>query len=142
MQIIAHRGLSAFFKENTLTAFKAAYAIGVNAFETDIQLSKDGALVLVHDYLLNKKPIKNYTLAELKQKNICTLEELLSILDRKSLLNIEIKNDDNIYPTIEEKLAFCLKKYGQDKNRNLLISSFYVPSLKKAMCWDALFPGL
>ena len=131
MQIIAHRGFSAFFKENTLTAFKAAYAIGVNAFETDIQLSKDGALVLVHDYLLNQKPVKEYTLAELKQKNICTLEELLAFLDRRSFLNIEIKNDENIYPDIEEKLALVLKKYKQEKNKNLLISSFHLPSLKK-----------
>jgi glycerophosphoryl diester phosphodiesterase len=131
MQIIAHRGASAFFKENTLTAFKAAYAMGVNAFETDIQLTKDGFLILTHDYLLNKKPIKNYTLKELKNLGFCTLEELLAILDRRSFLNIEIKNDDNIYPEIEEKLAACLKKYGQDKNPRLLISSFYLPSLQK-----------
>lgn len=131
MQIIAHRGASAFFKENTLTAFKAAYNMGINAFETDIQVSKDGFLVLTHDYLLNKKPVKNYTLKELRKFDICTLEELLQILDKRSFLNIEIKNDDNIYPGIEEKLAFYLKKYGQDKNRNLLISSFYLPSLQK-----------
>lgn len=131
MQIIAHRGASTLFKENTLTAFKAAYNMGVNAFETDIQFSKDGFLVLTHDYLLNKKPVKNYTLKELKNFDICTLEELLQILDKRSFLNIEIKNDDNIYPGIEEKLALCLKKYGQDKNRNLLISSFYLPSLQK-----------
>lgn len=131
MQIIAHRGASAFFKENTLTAFKAAYAFGVNAFETDIQLSKDGYLVLHHDYLLNKKPIKAYLLKELKKFGVCTLEELLQILDKKSFLNIEIKNDDNIYPDIEKKLFACLKKYGQDKNPHLLISSFYLPSLYK-----------
>lgn len=131
MQIIAHRGASAFFKENTLKAFKAAYAMGVNAFETDIQISKDGFLILNHDYLINQKPVKDYPLEELKKFNICTLEELLQILDKRSFLNIEIKNDNNIYPGIEEKLAACLKKYGQDKNPNFLISSFYLPSLYK-----------
>lgn len=131
MRIIAHRGASAFFKENTLTAFKAAYNMGVNAFETDIQVSKDGFLVLNHNYSLNKKSIKEYTLKELKNFAICTLEELLAILDKRSFLNIEIKNDNNIYPNIEEKLALCLKKYGQEKNTNLLISSFYLPSLYK-----------
>lgn len=131
MQIIAHRGASAFFKENTLTAFKVAYNMGVNAFETDIQLSKDGFLVLTHDYLLNRKAVKDYSLQELKKLDICTLEEVLQILDKRSFLNIEIKNDDDIYPGIEEKLVLCLKKHGQDKNANILISSFYLPSLYK-----------
>ena len=131
MQIIAHRGLSALFKENTLDAFKAAYNLGINSFETDIQLTKDGEMVLVHDYLFNNKPIKEYSLRELKRFGFCTLEELLAILDKRSKLNIEIKNDDNIYPDIEERLALCLKKHGQDKNANLLISSFYLPSLQK-----------
>lgn len=131
MQIIAHRGASAFFKENTLQAFKAAYAMGVNAFETDIQLSKDGFLVLNHDYSINQKPVKEYPLEELKKFNICTLEELLQILDKRSFLNIEIKNNENIYPEIEEKLALCLKKYRQENNPNILISSFYLPSLYK-----------
>lgn len=131
MQIIAHRGASAFFKENTLKAFKTAYAMGVNAFETDIQLSKDGFLVLNHDYQLNQKSIKDYTLEELKKFDICTLEELLAILDKRSFLNIEIKNDDNLYPGIEEKLAIFLKQHNQDKNQNFLISSFYLPSLYK-----------
>ncbi len=131
MQIIAHRGASAFFKENTLQAFKAAYAMGVNTFETDIQVSKDGFLVLNHDYFINQKPVKEYTLEELKNFDICVLEELLQILNKRSFLNIEIKNKENIYPGIEEKLALCLKKYGQDKNSNFLISSFYLPSLYK-----------
>jgi glycerophosphoryl diester phosphodiesterase len=131
MQIIAHRGASAFFKENTLQAFKAAYAMGVNAFETDIQLSKDGFLVLNHDYSINQKPVKEYSLEELKKFNICTLEELLQILDKRSFLNIEIKNHNNIYPGIEEELALCLKKYKQENNPNILVSSFYLPSLYK-----------
>ena len=131
MQIIAHRGASAFFKENTLQAFKAAYAMGVNAFETDIQLSKDGFLVLNHDYSINQKPVKEYSLEELKKFNICTLEELLQILDKRSFLNIEIKNHNNIYPGIEEKFALCLKKYRQENNPNILVSSFYLPSLYK-----------
>jgi len=131
MQIIAHRGASAFFKENTLQAFKTAYAMGVNAFETDIQLSKDGFLVLNHDYSINQNPVKEYSLEELKKFNICTLEELLQILDKRSFLNIEIKNHNNIYPGIEEKLALCLKKYRQENNPNILVSSFYLPSLYK-----------
>lgn len=131
MQIIAHRGASAFFKENTLTAFKAALAFGVNSFETDIQLTKDNFLVLQHDYFLENKTIKEYSFKELKNLGLCSLEKLLSILNKRNKLNIEIKNDDNIYPGIEEKLAACLKQLGQDKNPNLLISSFYLPSLEK-----------
>lgn len=52
MQIIAHRGASREYPENTLKAFARALEIGVDAFETDILMTTDRKLVLRHDDLL------------------------------------------------------------------------------------------
>ena len=132
MLVIAHRGASAFAQENTLQAFDFAFKIGSTWLETDVQRTKDGVLVLYHDYILKTgKEIKNSTFEYLKKYNVPTLTDLLKITPENFTLNLEIKNDNNIYPGIEEKLAACLKKHKLDKSSNLLISSFYLPSLKK-----------
>lgn len=47
-QIIAHRGYKAAFPENTMAAFRGAVEAGAHAIETDLHLSKDGVVVLVH----------------------------------------------------------------------------------------------
>lgn len=48
-QIIAHRGYSSMFPENTLAAFEGALELGVDYIELDVQMSKDEELVLLHD---------------------------------------------------------------------------------------------
>jgi glycerophosphoryl diester phosphodiesterase len=48
-QLIAHRGLSALAPENTLEAFDLALERGFHHFETDVQLTRDGAAVVLHD---------------------------------------------------------------------------------------------
>ena len=50
--VAAHRGHSAKYPENTMPAFKAAIALGVDRIETDVRITKDGVLVLIHDDLL------------------------------------------------------------------------------------------
>jgi glycerophosphoryl diester phosphodiesterase len=49
IRLIAHRGGSMEADENTLAAFTDAYAKGLRAFETDVRMTKDGQLVLLHD---------------------------------------------------------------------------------------------
>ena len=106
MLIIAHRGASAYFKENTIAAFKGALALGAKYFETDVQFSKDGQLVIYHDYILKetKQPIKTLTAAQLARYDVPLLSDVLAVLGKEINLNLEIKNDNNIYPAIEEKL--------------------------------------
>jgi len=52
-RVIAHRGASAYFPEETLEAYRLAIAMGVDVIEPDIVVSKDGALVARHDVMLN-----------------------------------------------------------------------------------------
>ncbi|KAK3988314.1 glycerophosphoryl diester phosphodiesterase [Cladorrhinum sp. PSN332] len=53
-QTIAHRGNKVAFPENSMKAFEAAVAVGANAIETDLHLSKDGVVVLSHDVSLKR----------------------------------------------------------------------------------------
>lgn len=68
---IAHRGYSGKFDENTMLAFRKAIEYHADGIETDVQLSKDGIPVLIHDETLDRTTnghgyVKDYTLDELK----------------------------------------------------------------------------
>ena len=68
---IAHRGYSGKFDENTMIAFKKAIEYKADGIETDVQISKDGIPVIIHDETLDRTTnghgfVKNYTLNELK----------------------------------------------------------------------------
>ncbi|WKB37060.1 glycerophosphodiester phosphodiesterase family protein [Terrilactibacillus sp. S3-3] len=52
--IFAHRGLSIEYPENTMSAFKAAEQAGADGIELDVQLSKDGVPVIIHDESLER----------------------------------------------------------------------------------------
>lgn len=52
--VIAHRGNSAFFPENTLEAFQQGIALGADALEFDVRLSRDGKAVVIHDPTLER----------------------------------------------------------------------------------------
>ena len=49
MKVFAHRGYSGKYPENTMEAFHGAFAAGADGIELDVQLSKDGQLVIIHD---------------------------------------------------------------------------------------------
>ena len=68
---IGHRGYSGKFDENTMLAFRKAIEYKADGIETDVQLSKDGVLILIHDETLDRTTnghgfVKDYTLDELK----------------------------------------------------------------------------
>ena len=106
MKIIAHRGASGYAPENTLKAFELAVKMGARDFEFDIHRTKDGILVVHHDYDLKRTAAKEAKIAE--------LEEVLDIIEPAARwLNFEIKNDGNVYPGVEEQLlAFLRSKPG------------------------------
>ncbi len=137
MLVIAHRGASAYAQENTLKAFDLAFKLGSSWLETDIQRSKDGILVLYHDYSLkNGKKIKDCTYDYLKGFNIPKLFDLLKITPKNFTLNLEIKNDNNVYPDIEKQILTEIKKAKNICTNQLLISSFDISSLKKIRALD------
>jgi glycerophosphoryl diester phosphodiesterase len=123
VKVIAHRGYSAKFPENSIKAFKKAFYYGADGVECDLQKTKDGKFVIIHnDYIFIKNKKVKVNSLNYKQLSgiIPTLEQLLSIIPKDKLLNLELKADTI---TIEDcPLIFEIIK-NFDKN-NLLISSF------------------
>jgi len=155
MKIWAHRGCSQRYPENTLLSFEKAAAIkGLTGIELDVQLTKDGELVVIHDERVDRTTegigyVKNYTLAEIKRLHIYadsnptqyipTMEEVIGLLDRRLReglkLNIELKTSIYSYPGIEEKIVELVHKRGVEKA--VVYSSFYANSLAKLRKLDA-----
>ena len=149
MKIWAHRGCSQMYPENTLLAFEKAAAIeGLTGIELDIQLTKDGHIVVFHDEKIDRTTdgtgeLKNYTLTELKKfridaengayEQIPTIEEVLDLLEDKMRsglkLNIELKNSIFPYEGMEQKIIELIQKRGIQKN--VVYSSFSALSLEK-----------
>ncbi len=104
MLIYAHRGYSAKYPENTLSAFKAALP-HVDGIELDVQLTRDGRLVVIHDETVDRTTngngfVKDMTLRQLRLlrteggERIPTLEEVLVLIEPSDVtLNIELKTD-------------------------------------------------
>lgn len=135
MKIIAHRGYSAKFPENTMAAFQAAVDVGTDMIEFDVLLSKDRIPVIVHDETLDrttngKGKVAQFTLSELKKldagkgETIPTLEEVLSTI-QKTPLHIEIKTEavgDQIPGGVEELVLELVDRFNIGST--CVISSF------------------
>ncbi len=140
-EVIAHRGYSAKFPENTMKAFKEAENANADGIELDIQLSKDGEVVVIHDEKLNRTTsgkgyVKDFTLQELKKldagilfpdlkekQTIPTLEEVLAWLTTNTLTcNIELKNGVFRYQGMEEKVIQLIRDYSL--STRVVFSSF------------------
>jgi glycerophosphoryl diester phosphodiesterase len=89
----SHRGLSGGEPENTLEAFGASVARGVEAIELDVRQTADGVLVVSHDSVAGELPIADSTYARLAARaaGLCTFAEALSAIPSECLLDVEIK---------------------------------------------------
>jgi glycerophosphoryl diester phosphodiesterase len=94
-QVIAHRGVSAEYAENTLPAFQAAIDMGCEGIELDVHISLEGAPVVVHDPEVKGKSVAQMTLAELADHDIPSLREVLDLERGDSTLMVELKEGDN-----------------------------------------------
>lgn len=128
--VAAHRGFSSNYPENTMSAFKAALDEGVDQIETDIRVTKDGELVLIHDGTVDRTTngtgkVNSFTLAELKQldagkgEKIPTFIELMELVkDHPTItLDIELKeypSQDNKQTAFDvcNKVIEIIEKYG------------------------------
>ena len=150
-QVWAHRGASGWDRqyapENTLPAFQKAIEMGADGIELDVQLTKDGKVVVCHDERIDRTSrghgwLKDFTLAELKRIDfgkphveygfveIPTLEEVLLLLQPSGLtLNIELKTGMIYYEGLEEKSVHLVQQYGMDER--VIYSSFNHYSLEK-----------
>lgn len=140
-KVIAHRGASGYAPENTLEAFLLAIEQGADGIELDVQLSRDGIPVVIHDETIDRVTdrtgyVKDYTLQELKeltvlkdrfpqysQSKIPTLKEVLEAVKSSAIqVNIELKTGIYWYPDIEKKVAEIVEETGMKEK--IIYSSF------------------
>ncbi|GGH15700.1 glycerophosphodiester phosphodiesterase [Paenibacillus segetis] len=145
---VAHRGFSSQAPENTMAAITLAMEQPyVNWVEVDVQLSKDGVPLLIHDYTLNRTtsgrgPVRDKTWAELKLldagswkskaysgERLITLDEFLDAICGRLRANIEIKTHDNLYPGIEGKVISAIKRRHMEND--VVVTSFSPTVLAK-----------
>ncbi|MGN7476507.1 glycerophosphodiester phosphodiesterase [Solibacillus silvestris] len=148
MNIIAHRGYSAKYPENTLIAFQEAAKLDVWGVEFDVHLTKDNQLVVIHDEKINRTSngkgfVKDMTLEELQAfdfgawfapefagQQIPTLAEVLTVFKNEHhQINIEIKSDIFEYPGIEALIANEIHAFNLEDR--VIISSFNHESIAR-----------
>lgn len=145
--VMAHRGLSADAPENTLYAFSDAISVGADFIELDVQQTRDGVLVVMHDSNLKRttgvnKNIWDVDYADIQNLDagswfdpayanarIPTLEETLQFVDKRARLNIEIKPTKHGSDTLEQDVAELITQYQYTDA--CYVTSFSYGSLKK-----------
>ncbi|AMR02995.1 MULTISPECIES: glycerophosphodiester phosphodiesterase [Bacillus cereus group] len=151
---IAHRGASAYAPEHTIAAYQLGQQMNGDYIEIDLQMTKDGHLVAMHDETLNRTTngtglVKEHTLEEIKQLNagsffngkypnlakkefenvkVPTLTEILETFGHNANYYIETKSPDE-YPGMEEKLLEIINHY--EIHDKVIIQSFSEESLQK-----------
>nr|WP_219836035.1 glycerophosphodiester phosphodiesterase family protein [Paenibacillus sp. R14(2021)] len=145
---VAHRGASGLAPENTMAAFHAALAFPfVQWMELDVQLSKDGIPVVIHDDTLRRTAntagrVNDYTAEQLGQmdagswfaksfagKGIPTLQQVMEETIGRCRLNIELKTYGGRYPGMEQKVVDLLYRSGLQ--HDAVITSFDREALRR-----------
>ncbi|APU39798.1 MULTISPECIES: glycerophosphodiester phosphodiesterase [unclassified Streptomyces] len=158
--VYAHRGASAYAPENTLAAVDLAMRLGFDWVENDVQRTKDGELVVIHDDTLarttdveqlfpDRKPwrVKDFTAAEIARldaggwfgeeyagASVPTLRQYLDRVQRnRQRLLLEIKKPE-LYPGIEEQTLKVLGEAGwldaRHVSQRLVVQSFSADSVR------------
>lgn len=166
--IIAHRGASAYAAEHTLASYEMAIQMGADYIEIDLQMTKDGKLVAMHDRVVTfdnaqqavtdvtfdeiqlhspekafEKNHLDYTLPHYDDLRIVDLEEILFHFGENVNYYIEIKSPKK-YPGIEKELLKQLRKHNlldrTDIIPKVIIQSFDSQSLKNIFALDPSIP--
>ncbi|MED4730613.1 glycerophosphodiester phosphodiesterase family protein [Aneurinibacillus migulanus] len=149
IDVVAHRGAAGYAPENTMAAFHKGVEMKADYIELDVQMTKDGHLVIIHDNAVDRTTngtgkVGELTLQELRAldagskfnpafagERIPTFEEVLDEFHGKTGLLIELKSPE-LYPGIEEKVAIALRERNMDKpaNEKIIVQSFNFESMK------------
>lgn len=146
--LLAHRGFSAAFPENSPCAFEAALDYPCDGFESDVHLSKDGVPVVFHDPVLDRTSdgtgfLRDHTYEELLQVDIgawkgpqfqgqrlWTLDQLLDFCRlHHKVLNLELKNYEVFYQGLEEAVIAAVRRRHMEDQ--VFVSSFNHISMQR-----------
>ncbi|MDM5154320.1 glycerophosphodiester phosphodiesterase family protein [Bacillus sp. DX1.1] len=134
--VAAHRGVPSLAPENTIASYRKAYELGADMIETDVQMTKDGKLVIMHDYNVDRTTngtgyVKDLTLEQIRAldagikfspefqgEKVPTFEEFLNDFKGKDVvLLVELKASG-----IEKQVMQEIEKAGMIDN--VVIQSF------------------
>lgn len=147
-KLLAHRGFSGKYPENTMLAFEKAIEAGCDGLEFDVQLTSDGVPVIIHDLAVDRTtdgsgPVASFSYDAIRKLNagytcrnngtpvrIPNLEELLGrVKNTEHTLNIELKNSLHYYAGLEETVISMIRRYKLEKR--CVLSSFNHVSIVK-----------
>lgn len=156
--LIAHRGGSLEAPENTMSAFRHAVEIGMRFVELDVQMTRDGELVVIHDETLDRTtngsgPVRDYTLEEIRRfdagsafdaryagEQVPTLREVLELCVEAGVgVVIELKAPE-INIGMEEKVAAIVGEMWTRGAENIWCISFHHDAIRKMRSLDAAMP--
>ncbi len=137
--VLGHRGASTSAPENTLSAFNLAFDMGADGIELDVTLTQDGVVVVIHDDTVDRTTnghgaIKAMVLEQVKQldasfkfekyrgEKIPTLQQVLSAVGKRGIVNIELKSTTLKTDGIEAATLAVIQDTGTADH--VIISSF------------------
>jgi len=140
MQVVAHRGGPAAAPENTLAAFRGAIELGVDWLEFDVQMTQDGALVVLHDETVDRTTdgtgaVSDLTLDEIRAldagdgEQVPTFQDVLELAKASGVNILPEAKSAHVYPGLEAKMLEALA--AADYLDHAVIQSFEADSLKK-----------
>ena len=145
--VFAHRGASAYAPMNTLPAFELAAAQGADGIELDVHLTRDGHVVVIHDFTVDSTTnsrgrVAEMALAEIRQLDagswfgaafagvgIPTLDEVFAAVGHRLLINVEIKSESNASPDLEQAVATVVERSGMKER--VIVSAFDALTLSR-----------
>lgn len=140
--VIAHRGASAAFPENTVAAFEGARAQGADWVELDVRRTADGALVILHDAALPGGQLAvNLVRADIDAA-VPSLVEALDACNGMGV-NIEIKNhpaDPDHDPTMLVAQGVVAEVQRRDIRDRVLVSCFDLDTVDAVRSMDPSIP--
>lgn len=141
--VAAHRGDSAHYPENTISAFQSAVRVGADMIETDIHCTKDGVIVVHHNMAINELKANIHDLYysdfkdlsagawfsdEFKNEKIPLLSQLFELAKDKIYLNIEIKKPASTdFETFIDELVRQIETYSNPEQ--VILASYYYDML-------------
>jgi glycerophosphoryl diester phosphodiesterase len=149
MEVIAHRGASGTCPENTIPAFRRAAEVGAHMVELDVQLTRDGRPVVIHDWTLDRTTsgrgsVRRRTLAEIATLDagswfapafagtrVPTLAEVFAAIPLRVNVELKARANDGLERAVLEVVE------GAGALRRVVFSSFEPASLRRMRALSA-----
>ncbi|WP_050180249.1 glycerophosphodiester phosphodiesterase family protein [Domibacillus robiginosus] len=143
--VAAHRGIPSLAPENTMAGYRLSYELGADLIETDVQRTKDGEIIIMHDYTVDRTTdgtgnVKDLTLAEIQSldagsyfseqfagEQVPTFREFLQAFKGKDvILLVELKADG-----IAEDTIRIIQEEGMTDQ--VVLQSFHLNSVAQSV---------